>query len=145
MSTTRSDALDKLVNYWQTLTPASVAAIGIVYADDATFRDPFNDLRGLDRIRPVFAEMFVRLDEPRFTIIETIEQPHGALLIWNFDFRMKALKPTLARRIHGTSHVRFGPDGRVVYHRDYWDAAGELYEKLPVVGALMRWLKRKMA
>jgi steroid delta-isomerase len=27
-------------------------------------------------------------------------------------------------------------------HRDYWDAAEELYEKLPVLGALMRWLKQ---
>jgi steroid delta-isomerase len=27
-------------------------------------------------------------------------------------------------------------------HRDYWDAAEELYEKLPA-GRLMRWLKRR--
>jgi hypothetical protein len=27
-------------------------------------------------------------------------------------------------------------------HRDYWDAAEELYEKLPVLGGLMRFLKR---
>ena len=30
-------------------------------------------------------------------------------------------------------------------HRDYWDAAEELYEKLPVLGALMRLLRRKLA
>ena len=33
--------------------------------------------------------------------------------------------------------------GQVTLHRDYWDAAEELYEKLPVVGALMRWLKKR--
>ncbi len=33
--------------------------------------------------------------------------------------------------------------GLVLDHRDYWDAAEELYEKLPGVGALMRWLKRR--
>jgi hypothetical protein len=31
----------------------------------------------------------------------------------------------------------------VTYHRDYWAVAEELYEKLPVVGVLMRWLKRR--
>jgi hypothetical protein len=31
----------------------------------------------------------------------------------------------------------------VNYHRDYWDAAGELYEQLPLVGGLMRWLKKR--
>ena len=41
--------------------------------------------------------------------------------------------------------MRFAADGRVVYHRDCWDAAEELYEKLPVLGALMRWLKRQAA
>jgi len=28
-------------------------------------------------------------------------------------------------------------------HRDYWDAAEELYEKLPGVSVLMRWLKKR--
>jgi hypothetical protein len=32
---------------------------------------------------------------------------------------------------------------RVAVHRDYWDAAEELYEKLPVVGGVMRWLKKR--
>ena len=35
------------------------------------------------------------------------------------------------------------PDGRIALHRDYWDAAEELYEKLPVLGVLMRWLKSR--
>ena len=140
---TRSAALARLVDYWQTLTPATVDAIAMVYADDAYFRDPFNEVKGIEKVRHIFSDMFVRLEEPRFNIIETIEEPHGALLIWDFTFRIKALKPELTRRIHGTSHIRFVADGRVQYHRDYWDAAGELYEQLPVVGSLMRWLKKR--
>ncbi len=45
--------------------------------------------------------------------------------------------------IHGGSHLRLAADGRIAEHRDYWDAAEELYEKLPGVRALMRWLKRR--
>jgi hypothetical protein len=45
--------------------------------------------------------------------------------------------------IRGATHLRFAADGRIAMHRDYWDAAEELYEKLPVVGTLMRWLKRR--
>jgi ketosteroid isomerase-like protein len=139
----RSEPLNKLVHYWQTLTPEGVAALAEFYTEDAYFRDPFNEVNGIDSIKHIFADMFVRLDEPRFTVIETIEQDHGALLIWDFDFRIKTLKPELKRRIHGTSHIRFAADGRVHYHRDYWDAAGELYEQLPLVGALMRWIKKR--
>lgn len=139
----RSAELVRLVDYWQTLTPASVDALPTLYAADAYFRDPFNDVTGIEKIHHIFADMFVRLDAPRFDITETIEDPHGALLIWDFTFRIKSLKPELARRIHGTSHIRFAHDGRVQYHRDYWDAAGELYEQLPWVGPLMRFLRKR--
>ncbi|MEO8103718.1 MAG: nuclear transport factor 2 family protein [Betaproteobacteria bacterium] len=141
----RSEALHRLVHYWQTLTPETVASLAAVYTEDASFRDPFNDVTGIEAIKHLFAGMFVRLDAPRFTIIETIEQEQGAMLIWDFDFRIKALKPEMKRRIHGASHIRFAADGRVHYHRDYWDAAGELYAQLPAVGGLMRFLKKRMA
>ena len=143
--TMRSEALQKLVHYWQTLTPEKVASLAEVYTEDAYFRDPFNEVTGIGLIQHIFADMFVQLEEPRFTIIETIEQDHGAMLIWDFDFRIRKLKPALKRRIHGASHIRFAADGRVHYHRDYWDAAGELYEQLPVVGGMMQFLKKRMA
>lgn len=140
---TRSAELARLVDYWQTLTPASVNELPTLYAADACFRDPFNDITGIEKIQHIFADMFVRLDAPKFEIIETIEESHGAFLIWDFTFRIKALRPEQNRRIHGTSHIRFAPNGLVQYHRDYWDAAGELYEQLPLVGILMRFLKKR--
>ena len=35
-------------------------------------------------------------------------------------------------------------DGKIVLHRDYWDAASGLYEYLPVVGGLIRWIKGRL-
>ena len=45
--------------------------------------------------------------------------------------------------IRGGSHLRLAADGRISEHRDYWDTTEEFYEKLPAIGALMRWLKRR--
>ena len=137
--------LNRLVNYFQSLSPVTVADMSRVYTEDAYFRDPFNEVTGIEPIKHIFGEMFVRLHEPRFAITEKIVQENSAILIWDFDFRIKSLKPNLVRRIHGLSHVRFAADGRVNYHCDYWDAAGELYEQFPVIGSVMRWLKRRNA
>ena len=138
------DALKRLVDYWERLTPEGVERLGEVYAGDAYFKDPFNEVTGLAAIQCVFRHMFETLHEPRFTILETVLQENGAMLVWDFDFRIRSLQPTKPRRIHGASHIRFAPDGRVAYHRDYWDAANELYAGLPVVGRLMRFLARRM-
>jgi steroid delta-isomerase len=141
---THSEALKKLVAYWQQLRPEDVDRIGELYAEDAWFQDPFNRVQGHAAISHIFRDMFVRLHAPRFVITETLLDGERALLVWDFHFRIKSLRPSLERRIHGTSLIRFAADGRVQSHRDYWDAAGELYEQLPLVGTLMRALKRRM-
>lgn len=38
-------------------------------------------------------------------------------------------------------HLKFDADGKVQYHRDYWDTGEELYMKAPALGTLMRGLK----
>ncbi|MEO8598749.1 MAG: nuclear transport factor 2 family protein, partial [bacterium] len=68
-------------------------------------------------------------------------QGDTAFLTWDFRFRMKRFS-TEKQCIRGATHLRFDADGRVNFHRDYWDAAEELYEKLPLLGGFMRLLKR---
>jgi len=137
-------ALARLKAYWEGLTREGVGALDTVYAPDAYFRDPFNEVRGVGELRRIFEHMYETLDAPRFRITETIREGDRAVLIWDFDFRVKKWQPDVTQSIHGLSVVRFAADGRVAYHRDYWDAAGELYAKLPLVGPLMRYLARKM-
>ena len=71
----------------------------------------------------------------------TIAQGNEAFLVWDFHLQFKG--ETEARMIRGSSHLRFDANGKIAYHRDYWDAAEELYEKLPVIGTVMRFLKRQ--
>jgi steroid Delta-isomerase len=141
----KSASLHHFIQYWQTLTPETVASIDLVYSIDASFQDPFNSVNGIPAIRHIFNDMFERCHAPRFVITETIMEDNRALLVWDFTFRLKSFKPDLTRKIHGTSLIRFAADGKVQSHRDYWDAAGELYEQLPIIGSVMRWLKKRMA
>jgi hypothetical protein len=87
--------------------------------------------------------MFVALHEPRFVITDCIEQGEQCFLVWEFRFRMKRFDTQTEQVIRGGSHLKYATDGRIALHRDYWDAAEELYEKLPGLGSLMRWLKRR--
>jgi ketosteroid isomerase-like protein len=134
--------VQRVVDAFERLQPADLPRLDAIYAPDARFKDPFNEVQGLPAIRRVFEHMFVALESPRFEIRDVIVQGEQCFLTWDFVFRMRRLRRD-EQRIHGGSHLRFAPDGRIALHRDYWDAAEELYEKLPAVGALMRWLKRR--
>ena len=135
--------LDRLIDFYNSFAPDSVARFPEFYSADAWFKDPFNEVRGIPAIQRIFSHMFKQVDEPRFVVVDKIADAGGAMLVWEFCFRMKLWREGKTQVIRGISHLKLNAEGKVFYHRDYWDAAGELYEQLPVVGALMRWLKKR--
>lgn len=135
-----SESLQALVAWYQTLSPASLARLPEFYVEDAYFKDPFQELHSRARLLAVYEHMFETLEQPRFEITGTVCEGRQAFLIWNMHFRSGRRSLCL----HGSTHLVFADDGRISRHRDYWDAAEELYEKLPVLGWFMKQLKKKL-
>ena len=136
-------AVDVLVHWFENLTTESVRQAHRYYAADARFKDPFNDVRGVPAIEAIFSHMFEALIAPRFVVTGRVAQGAQCFLTWEFRFGFRNFHPGREQVILGASHVVFDATGKVQLHRYYWDAAEELYEKLPLVGSLMRWLKRR--
>jgi ketosteroid isomerase-like protein len=138
-----SAAAARLARYFETLSPQSVADVARFYAQDARFKDPFNDVTGVAEIQQIFAHMFHALEQPHFVVTTQVAQGLQCFMTWEFRFGFKHFKKGEHQVILGASHLVFSEAGWVTLHRDYWDAAEELYEKLPLVAGLMRWLKRQ--
>jgi steroid delta-isomerase len=136
-------ATERICQFFETLAPQSLAQIGAHYTPEARFKDPFNEVQGHAAIRRIFEHMFTSLHEPRFVVTQRIVDGAQVFLVWEFRFRFQRFDTVTAQVIRGGSHLVLAEDGRIADHRDYWDAAEELYEKLPGVGAVMRWLKRR--
>ena len=70
----------------------------------------------------------------------------GALLVRELHYRLEGSRKKAAPQvIRGASHRRFDSVGKVTWYCDCWDAAEDLYARLPGIGWLMRLLKRKLA
>jgi hypothetical protein len=136
-------ATARLAEYFEKLTPESVAQLPNIYDAQARFKDPFNEVQGLAEIERIFRHMYVALDGPHFVITGQLVDGAQAFLTWEFRFRFKRFDTQTLQVVRGGSHVVFNDQGLVTLHRDYWDAAEELYEKLPLVGGVMRWLKKR--
>ena len=120
---TPQQRVDVLVQFFETLTPQSVADFLEYYAADCRFRDPFNDVRGIAAVQAIFHHMFERLDAPRFFVRERVVDETRVMLTWDFEFRFRGWQSHKTQRIHGASLITFDADGLVAVHRDYWDAA----------------------
>ena len=139
MSTSHN--LDKLIHFFESISQENTVDLKQIYTDDVFFKDPFNEVNGIQQVITIFDHMFHQVDQPRFVVTTHVHQGDQAFLTWDFLFKMKRFNRN-EQCIRGASHIRFAADGRVSYHRDYWDVAEELYEKLPLIGSVMRGLKK---
>lgn len=134
-------ALDKLLDWYENLTPQNVHLVSEFYAANARFRDPFNNVWGIPAIQRIFEHMFESTKGPRFVIQQRMLQGSQAFVTWTFEFELLGKHYT----VEGASHLVFDQHGLVSIHRDYWDAAEELFQKLPVVGGFFRLLRRRFS
>ncbi|MQP66656.1 nuclear transport factor 2 family protein [Niveispirillum sp. SYP-B3756] len=136
-------ALNAYLRFYQELRPETVSRLDRLAVPDVHFKDPFNDFRSRDRMKQVFARMFQRVEQPRFIIRDHAISEQMTYLRWGFSFRTAgAPRPTT---IEGMSEVKFDMAGQVTSHIDHWDAAEQFYERLPVLGWVLRQIKARMA
>jgi len=112
---------------------------------DIHFVDPFNDVRGIDKVSAVFDHMFETSDAPRFVTEPPLIAGEIAFIKWRFTCRLKSRFMAKPLTIDGITEVHFDDLGRVTEHLDYWDAARQLYEELPLLGGLLRLIRSRLA
>jgi steroid Delta-isomerase len=136
-----TQALAAYARFWETLTPARLDNLADLVAPDVRFKDPFNDLRGADRMIACMRLMYDH-GTPRFEILDRSLGNTAGYLLWRYVNDPGGDKPLLV--IEGMSELRFAPDGRIAEHIDHWDAGEQVYERVPVLGTLVRLVKRKL-
>ncbi|MCF8483481.1 MAG: nuclear transport factor 2 family protein [Rhodospirillum sp.] len=129
--------------FWSGLTPLTLDRLETVTTDEVHFKDPFNDVVGREGFRAVLAHMFENTKTPTTTILHWgWGGPTVVLARWRFS----AVIPVLGNwRVEGMSDIRLGPDGRVVSHMDHYDAAEQVYARLPGLGGLLGLSRRRMS
>jgi steroid Delta-isomerase len=132
---------ERYLSYLETLTPEKLVSLPNYVTDDVRFKDPFNDVTGIDAMRRVFDHMFRNVKDIRFSVRHVLGDQDYCLMTWRFQGMLRG-KPWA---FDGTSMIRFAPDGRVAEHIDYWDAASEFYQRLPVIGPMISWVRRRLA
>lgn len=136
------DGLDGLVHWFETLSPQTVARAAVHYAADAVFRDPFNEVSGVQRIARIYAHMFEQVREPRFRVTQRYRDECSAMLLWEFRFR--AGRDDSETLICGASQLRFNSQGLITLHQDYWDPVPQVYRRVPVLGSLLGFLSKRL-
>lgn len=119
-----------------------------VYANTVVFEDPLHRHEGIQSLLDYLNRMYSNVQECQFErkgvwLCEETSTPQQVFVQWNMNVRHSLLNGGKAFSVEGLSRLHCGD--RIYYHRDFFDAGALLYEKVPVLGSLNRWIKRRSA
>lgn len=126
--------------YLESLNPGNLDQIGMHVSPNVHFRDPFNDVYGIDKMRAVFEDMFENISDIKFVIEDQLQKDDVTIIVWTLS-GVLFKKPW---NVPGSSRLTFNSDGFLTEHIDFWDSGAGLYEHLPFIGWLPRALRRKL-
>lgn len=138
-----SNTLHAYARVFEALTPQTLSELDNIMTTDIRFADPFNDVKGIESVRTIFAHMYQTIPDARFKVLGTALKdgdPSTGYLHWRLEGRTKAKGEPLT--ITGMSQVTFN-GGRVSAHIDFWDAATNIYERTPLLGACLKLMRKK--
>lgn len=113
-----------------------------IFHPQAKFKDPFNEVIGVEKIYAIFQDMYKKLDDPKFTVKEAIGENNVVYLQWEFSFYFK--KEDTKNSFTGVSRVEFNDNEEAISHIDYWDSGENVYEKIPFLSFFIKLIKKKI-
>lgn len=137
----RQERIEKVFNQ---LRADNLHILDDFYHTEIAFYDPVGELKGLDDMKAYYAGMYENVKDIRFDFSDHLVQGDVFSSFWDMTFKAEGLNGGDPITIQGISRIEFDPETNlVIYHRDYFDMGSMVYEHIPVVGAMIRYIKGK--
>lgn len=135
----------RFAHAFATLDKNNLHRVGEIYAPEVHFSDPLHNVHGLQAMKDYFGELYANIQDLRFEFHQCESMTAGqGLLRWTMTYRHPRLAGGRPVSVDGCSCIFFR-DELVYRHIDYFDAGALIYEHVPLLGSIIRWLKRRLA
>jgi hypothetical protein len=133
---------ERFKKYFSQLHQADLSKLGDFYSADLVFKDPVHEIRRLVEMEDYFQAMCADLTDCRFEYLDEVIGEKTAYIKWLMHFRHPKLGNRLIT-VRGVSHLTWSD--KIDFHEDFYDMGAMLYDQLPVLGRVTRWLRRRLA
>ena len=139
-----SDLVSEVKHAWGRFDLDALENLEPLYSPQVEFVEPAGKIIGRDAVFRHFRESCDNLIDCRFSFNEALEMRSRdrAYLVWSMNFRHKKLRGGEAITTSGISLLEF--NDQIDFHRDWFDLGQTVYENVPLLGPMIRAIKRKM-
>ena len=119
------------------------AVLSQIYTDEVEFIDPVKGIKGLQALRAYFAHLYKNVNQCHFTISQHICDGPTHAIAWVMTLNHQRLARHKDITVQGASFIKFA-DNKACYQRDYYDLGALIYERLPVVGTVIKTVRNAL-
>lgn len=131
--------------FFQSLNRNTMDLVEKFYDKDILFRDPIVELKNREEMTEYYKHMYENVETISWEFADEIRQGNSCSLVWKMRLTARNFNGNKPVYLDGVSVIKFGgPEGKAIYHRDYFDMGAFVYEGIPVLGGAIRFIKRKM-
>ena len=121
----------------------NVADLESLYTSDIHFEDPSHAVQGKRSLMRYLHKQFSNLSKCSFKFHSSIASETDIFLTWTMFLNHPKLRGGDTIRVEGSSYLRTR-NGKIYYHRDYFDMGAMFYEHLPLLGRIIQRLKHRL-
>ncbi len=136
-------ALLSFIELYSGLNKSNLNRLYRIYAKDIIFDDPAHHIEGIDALFAYFENLYTNIKQCDFEIHKKILKGDSAFINWTLIMRHPKVAKGEVRKISGCSYLEF-KRGQVSYHKDYFDLGALIYEGLPLIGPLIKAIKKRL-
>ena len=111
------------------------------YTQHVNFIDPVKSINGLDDLKQYFSDLYEKVDHCHFELSNCLLVDNQYSLEWIMHLQHKKLSKDKSISLNGASFIQFN-DGKIHYHRDYYDLGALVYEQLPLLGMVVKKVRK---
>nr|WP_297349674.1 nuclear transport factor 2 family protein [uncultured Glaciecola sp.] len=151
------NAITKFQSFYTDLASMKIEELADLYSKDVTFVDPVAAHSGITAVEAYFTKLLHNAKYCSFTIHsleQTISIPTESesknttdgsnyLVTWKMSFTSARINKGHPIHVDGVSQLKVKND-KITYHRDYYDLGQMIYENIPLLGRLIKRIKRTL-
>jgi len=115
-----------------------------VYAAEIFFNDTLKTVVSASELQDYFGEAADALEVGTVHFLDLVAANGNYYFRWQMDLEFKRFAKGELKTSVGMSHIRFGSDGKVLLHQDFWDSTGGLFEHVPGLGWMLKRAKARL-
>ena len=140
-TTALPECIIRLMAFFEEMNVESVEGLDKIYQPDLHFQDPVHEIHGLSSLEKYFTHLNKNLASCQFDFKSVDSTGDHFYIQWIMTARLKRPKKTIV--LNGISVIEVSGE-LVAKQRDYFDLGEMVYEKVPLLGGIIRGIKRKL-